>query len=338
MPLVLYPDSVATDDLATERDEAAGEAEVVAYPGRVRSDVPDADWARADALVTGLRMPIGETILDGLVRCRIITRLGVGYDLIDTRAAGRRGIAVCNVPDYGTTEVADHALALILTFARGIIHYHERFLRTEDPVWDYGASPTVTRLAGKRLGVVGLGRIGTAVALRAQGFGLQVMAYDPHLPDGQELALDVQRAQDLHAMLRVCDFVTLHCLANAETAGLLDRSAVGAMRPGAILVNTARGSIVDLDAVRWGLETGHLGGVGLDVFPEEPPPAEHPLLRAWRAREDWVRDRLVITPHAAFYSARGFEFLRRKALRTCLDFLEHGRIRNCVNAHHLSVR
>lgn len=338
MHVILYPDSVAQDGLAIERDEAADLAEVVVFPGRSRSDVPEADWARADALVTGLHMPIDEEIIDGLGQCRIITRLGVGYDLIDTRAAGRRGIMVCNVPDYGTTEVADHALALILTFARGIVQFHERFLRTENPIWDYSASPTVTRLAGKRLGVIGLGRIGTAAAMRAKGFGLHVAAYDPYIPDGQELALGVERFHDLHAMLGTCDFLTVHCLANAETANLIDRAAVAAMKPGAILVNTARGAIVDLDAVQWGLESGHLGAAGLDVFPEEPPPADHPLMRAWRAREAWVRDRLVITPHAAFYSAAGFDFLRRKALRTCLDYLEDGKLNNCVNGQHLADR
>ena len=338
MHVILYPDSVAQDGLAVEQDEAAGRAEVVVYPGRARRDVPAADWARADALVTGLHMPIDEEVIDGLGQCRIITRLGVGYDLIDARAAGRRGIRVCNVPDYGTTEVADHAIALVLTFARGIVQFNERFLQTENPVWDYSASPTVTRLTGRRLGVVGLGRIGTASAMRAKGFGLHVAAYDPYIPDGQELALGVERFGDLHAMLEVCDFVTVHCHASAETTNLIDRAAVAAMKPGAVLVNTARGAIVDLDAVQWGLETGHLGGAGLDVFPEEPPPADHPLVQAWRAREAWVRDRLVITPHAAFYSAAGFDFLRRKALRTCLDFLEDGRLSNCVNAQFLAIR
>ena len=338
MHVILYPDSVARDGLATERDEAAGRAEVVVYPGRARNDVPEADWARADALVTGLHMPIDEEIIDGLGQCRIITRLGVGYDLIDARAAGRRGIRVCNVPDYGTTEVADHAIALVLAFARGIVQFNERFIQERDPVWDYSASPTVTRLAGRRLGVIGLGRIGTASAMRAKGFGLHVAAYDPYIPDGQELALGVERFHDLHAMLGVCDFVTVHCLASAETANLIDRAAVAAMKSGTVLVNTARGAIVDLDAVQWGLESGRLGGAGLDVFPEEPPPADHPLIRAWRAREAWVRDRLVITPHAAFYSAAGFDFLRRKALRTCLDFLEDGRLNNCVNTQYLAIR
>ncbi len=337
MHVILYPDSMALDGQATEHDEAGGRAEVVAYPGRDRSDVPEADWARVDALVTGLHLPIDEEVIDGLGQCRVITRIGVGYDLIDTRAAGRRGIAVCNVPDYGTTEVADHALALLLAFARGIVQFNERFIQSEDPVWDYSLSPTVTRIAGKRLGVIGLGRIGTASAMRAKGFGLHVSAYDPHIPDGQELALGVERFRDLHQMLAVCDFVTIHCLANEETAHLIDRAAVAAMKPGAVLVNTARGSIVDLDAVQWGLESGHLGGAGLDVFAEEPPSAKHPLLRAWRAREDWVRDRLVITPHAAFYSAEGFDFLRRKALRTCLDYLEDGTLNNCVNTQYLQA-
>ncbi len=337
MHVLLYPDSLATDGLALERDEAGGNADIVVHPGHVRGDVPEADWARADGLVTGLQMPISEEVIEGLGQCRIITRLGVGYDLIDVRAAGRRGIAVCNVPDYGTTEVADHAMALLLTFARGIVQYNTRFARADDPVWDYSASPTVTRLSGKTLGVVGLGRIGTAAAMRAKGFGLRVVAYDPYIPDGQELALDVKRFLDLKAMLKVCDFVTIHCLANEETANLIDRAAVAAMKPGAVLVNTARGAIVDLDAVHWGLQSGPLGAAGLDVFPEEPPSESHPLLKAWRAQDDWVRDRLVITPHAAFYSGEGFEFLRRKAVRTCLDFLEKGKLNNCVNAAYLSA-
>lgn len=335
MHVVLYPDSLARDGLALERETAGARAEIVARDGRTVDDVPAADWGRADAMVTGLRLPIDDRVFERAPACRVITRLGVGYDLIDIRAAGARGIAVCNVPDYGTTEVADHAIALLLAFARGIVAFNDRFREDPGGGWSYLHAPTLTRVAGRTLGIVGLGRIGTAAALRARAFGLRVAAYDPYVPDGQEKALGVERFRDLHEMLGACDFVTVHCLASEETRNLIDSAAIAAMKPGAILVNTARGTVVDLDAVEAGLRSGHLGAAGLDVFAEEPPPAEHPLLRAWRGREEWVRGRLAITPHAAFYSPVGLDFLRRKALETCLDYLEDGTLNNCVNREHL---
>lgn len=337
MHVVLYPDSVVHDGLAVEREAAGARAEIVAHEGHAVDDVPIADWERADAMVTGLHMPIDERVFERAPACRVITRIGVGYDLIDVRAAGARGIAVCNVPDYGTTEVADHAIALLLAFARGILAFNERFREDPEDGWNYLHSPTLTRVAGRTIGIVGLGRIGTATALRAKSFGLRVLAYDPHIPDGQEKALGVERFRDLHEMLGACDFVSLHCLADEETRNLVDAAAIGAMKPGAVLVNTARGTVVDLDAVEAALRSGHLGAAGLDVFTEEPPPAEHPLIRAWRDREEWVRDRLAVTPHAAFYSPTGLDFLRRKALATCLDYLEDGTLNNCVNLEHLKA-
>lgn len=337
MHTVLYPDSLARDGLAVEREAAGARAEIVAHDGRAVDDVPDADWGRADAMVTGVQIPIDDRVFERAPACRVITRLGVGYDLIDVRAAGARGIAVCNVPDYGTTEVADHAIALLLAFARGILAFNDRFRDDPGDGWNYLHSPTLTRVAGKTLGVVGLGRIGTAAALRARAFGLRVLAYDPYVPDGQEKALGVERFRDLHAMLGECDFVTIHCLASEETRNLIDGAAVEAMKPGAVLVNTARGTVVDLDAVAAGLRSGRLGAAGLDVFTEEPPPADHPLVQAWRNREEWVRDRLAITPHAAFYSPVGLDFLRRKALETCLEYLEDGTLSNCVNREHLEA-
>ncbi len=326
---------MARDGLELERETANGRAEIVHHRGRERSDVPDANWKRAHALITGVQIPIDSEVVAKLESCRVITRIGVGYDLIDIRAAGKAGIAVCNVPDYGTTEVADHAIALILNFARGLLAFNERFREDPDKGWSYLHAPTLTRVAGKTLGIIGLGRIGTASALRAKGFGLRVVAYDPYIPDGQEKALDVERFDDLHTMLAECDFVTVHCLANEETYGLIGDSEIEKMKPGAILANTSRGTVVVLDAVERGLRSGQLGAAGLDVFPEEPPSPDHSLLQAWRAREDWVRDRLVITPHAAFYSSVGMDFLRKKALRTCLDFLENGILNNCVNRKFL---
>jgi phosphoglycerate dehydrogenase-like enzyme len=189
----------------------------------------------------------------------------------------------------------------------------------------------MTRMVGKTFAVIGLGRIGTAAALRAKAFGMRVMAYDPYLPYGQELALGIDRAETLADLLGAADFVTIHAPATDETRNMIDHDALAAMKPGLILVNTSRGPICDLDAIFEGLKGGQLGAVGLDVLPEEPPPADHPLIRAWRAQEDWIRGRFHITPHAAFYSPASLKDLREKAVLTAVAFLRDSVLRNCVN-------
>jgi len=334
---ILYPDSLFADEAAVERVVAGQRAALQFYSESDPARIPDTVWRRAQGLVTGLTMPIDERVMRRLDSCRIITRMGVGYDLIDTAAAARRGIAVCNVPDYGTNEVADHAIALLLGFTRGIVRYNDSVRSDAATGWDYLKAPSVVRLAGKTLGIIGLGRIGTATALRAKAFGLSVQAYDPYLPDGQELALGVQRIAGLKPLLGGVDFLSIHCPLTPETRGLIDGEAVAAMKKGLVLINTARGPICDLKALHAGLRSGQLGAVGLDVLPSEPPPADHPLIKAWRDGAEWLAGRLIITPHAAFYSPAGMKFLREKALLTVVDYLSTGVLRNCVNRERLRV-
>ena len=181
------------------------------------------------------------------------------------------------------------------------------------------------------MGILGLGRIGTACAMRARGFGMEVMFYDPYVPYGQEIALGFTRADSLAELLGGCDFVSIHAPMTDETAGMIDDAAVAAMKPGLILVNTARGGICDLDAIYDGLKSRQLGACGLDVLPDEPPDPDHKLIKAWRAQEDWIRRRFVITPHAAFYSPAGLKYLREKALLTCVNYIRDGVLKNCVN-------
>ena len=328
---ILYPDVLSTDEHAVERAVAPPGVAFDIYNERDPAAIPDRVWQRCDGMVTGIRMPIDGAVIGRLESCRIITRLGVGYDLIDVAAAGARGIAVCNVPDYGTTEVADHALALLLSLTRGVARYNEAYRADAEAGWNYQIAPTVTRHGGKTFGVIGLGRIGTAAAMRAKAFGMRVTFYDPYVPDGQELALGIGRVRALADLLGQADFVTIHAPLTEDTRHLIDARAVAAMKPGLILVNTARGPIVDLDAAYDGLKSGKLGAVGLDVFDLEPPPADHPLIRAWRAGEDWIAGRCLITPHAAFYSPTSVVDLREKAVMTCVDFLTGGILRNCVN-------
>ena len=333
---ILYPDVKSVDDFAFERAVVPDGVDLIQYDATDASAIPDDVWRDADALVTGIRMPIDDAVFDRAKSCRIITRLGVGYDMIDTEAAARRGIRVCNVPDYGTTEVADHAIALLLSLLRGVVRYDQAFRADPDEGWSFRHAPAVKRLGEIRLGVVGMGRIGTAAALRAKAFGMSVTFYDPYMPGGTELALGVDRADRLETLLGETDAITIHTPLTDETRHLIGAEAVAAMKSGMVLVNTARGGVVDLDAVYDGLKQGRIGAVGLDVFETEPPEPDHPLIKAWRNGEDWLAGRCVITPHAAFYSPTSLRVMREKAVMTCVDYLTDGFLRNCVNNNLLN--
>lgn len=335
---ILYPDVLSSDEHAVERAIVPEGVAFDVFAEREAGAIADEVWRNCTGMVTGIRMPIDDAVIERLESCRIITRLGVGYDLIDVVAAARHGIRVCNVPDYGTSEVADHAIALLLTFTRGTARYNEALRDDPEKGWDYQLSPAQMRLRGKTLGIIGLGRIGTAAAIRGKGFGLEVAFYDPYIPYGQEIALGVTRAETLAELLGTADFVTIHAPLTDETHNMIDAEAVAAMKRGLILVNTARGGIIDLDAVHDGLKAGTIGALGLDVFPTEPAPAEHPLIKAWRMREPWIEGRFIATPHAAFYSPTSLKELREKAVMTCVDYLKDGKLRNCVNASLLVAR
>jgi lactate dehydrogenase-like 2-hydroxyacid dehydrogenase len=273
------------------------------------------------------------TLMD---RARLVVQAGVGFDHIDLEACARRGIAVCNTPDYGTMEVADHTLALMLTLLRGTAVYDAR-LRARATAWSTTelTLPPVRRLRGLVLGIVGLGRIGLAVALRARGFCLDVAFHDPGLPPGAELSTGFRRHRTLAALLAEADIVSLHCPMTAATAGLIDATAIKSMKPGAVLINTARGGIVVLDAVEAGLRGGRLGAAGLDVLPVEPPDRDHPLIAAWARGDAWLEGRLVITPHAAFYTPESLADMRRLSAQAAADFLNDGTLRACVNLEAL---
>jgi phosphoglycerate dehydrogenase-like enzyme len=330
---ILTPDAQYPDDGLIERRTAGPEIDFEIWRERDARRVPDAVLTACDALLTWHEMPIDEALIARLgPRCRIIVRAGVGYDHIDLAAAGRAGLPVANTPDYGTSEVADHAIAMMLTLARGIASY-DQALRA-DPVggFDVGAAPLVRRIRGTRFGIVGLGRIGTATALRARAFGFEILAHDPYLPRGQEIALGVTRVESLPDLLAASDVVSIHTPLTPETRGLFGTAAFMAMRPHAILVNTARGAIVNLDALHQALRDGRIAGAALDVLPEEPPPEPlHPLLRDYQAQPDWLRGRLLLSPHAAWSSPESQSDARRLAVETTVLYLRDGTLRNCVN-------
>ncbi|HZN26187.1 MAG TPA: C-terminal binding protein [Burkholderiales bacterium] len=329
---ILYVDSRAPE---LDIEQAVGPDVELLNPRQKSADAIDRrDWERADAIVTA-RMPIDGTVIPRLKRTRIVVRHGVGFDVVDLEGCGAAGIPVCNVPDYGTTEVADSAIAMMLTFARGTAVL-DAALRADLPnAWTHANNITARRLRGARFGVIGFGRIGTAAALRARAFGMEVAFYDPYLPNGSELPFAFTRARTLEELLGMSDVVTIHTPLTKDTRGMINARAVAAMKPGAFLINTARGPICDTGALLEGLKSGKLGAVGLDVLPKEPGTLDDPLVAAWHANEPWIRGRMLLNPHAGFYSPDSFVDLRRKSMETAYFYLRDGKLTNCVNAEFL---
>ncbi len=308
--------------------EAFPEAQFVFLNDWREDESARADWRRCDALLTW-HFPIKGGTLDLLDKCRIVVRYGVAYDTVDIPGLDAHGIPVCNTPDYGTEEVADTASAMILALQRKIVGY-DRAARTYRDRWQEGLLKPIQRTNRRAIGVVGVGRIGTAVMNRMRPFGFRLLGYDPYKPSGHEKAIGYERTETLDELLKQADIVTLHCPLTDETRSMIDARAIGLMKPGSSLVNAGRGPVISgLDDIEQALRSGQLGSVAFDVLPSEPP-ADHPLIHAWRGDEEWLRGRLIISPHAAWYSEHGWYDMRYKAARTARMYLFEGRLRNHI--------
>lgn len=283
----------------------------------------------ADAMLVW-RTPIPAQALGEMKRCKVIVRIGIGYDIVDIDAARANGIPVCNVPDYGTDDVADHTMALILSLRRGLSIFSDS-VRAGNDGWSYTAAGPLSRLTGQILGIVGFGRIGTAVAIRAKAFGLHVKFFDPYTPAGQEKAIGVERVHNLEELLQSSDIVSLHTPLTEETRLMANASFFAELKHGAIIINTSRGGVLDTEALEAAMRVGVVGAAGLDVWPTEPPAPVTSLMQAWRDGEEWVKNRLIATPHSAFYNTESYHEMRFKAAQTVRDVLSGMPPRNCVN-------
>ncbi|HJV12575.1 MAG TPA: C-terminal binding protein [Propionibacteriaceae bacterium] len=293
------------------------EAEVLAAEGheltsascRTADDVIEAG-AGVDAMLVQYA-PITAAVFEALPQLRLVSRYGVGVDSVDTEAAREHGVWVCNVPDYGTTEVSLHAVAMLLALLRNLAG-HDREVRAGH--WDYHLGGELRRPSSLTLGVVGLGRIGRMTGERAAPWFGAVVGYDPYLPDSAwPQGFERLELPDLFARSSA---VTLHLPLTDTTRGLVGIDLLDRMPDGSYLVNTSRGGLVDLDALLSALDSGRLAGVALDVLPQEPPPSDHPLLNHPRA---------LITPHVAWYSVEAELELRRKAAQNIVDWARTGR-------------
>ena len=334
MPInMLYPDS-RSDVLDLEQKVFADDT-LLLNPRKSSFEAIDlAAWQNCDGIVVA-RIQMNSTVVPHLKKCRIIVRNGVGYDNVDLELCGKAGIAVCNVPDYGTTEVADTAVALMLAFARGTAIYDATLRQDPTANWTHTHNVTARRLRGATYGVIGMGRIGTASALRARAFGMNVVFYDPGLSIGAELSFGFTRAAKLEDLLKVADVITIHAPLNRETNKMINAETVAQIKPGAYLISTARGPICDTGALLEGLRSNRLLAVGLDVLPSEPATLADPLVKAWMANEPWLKGRVLLGPHSGFYSPDGLTDLRTKAAETAKLYLKDNKLINCVNSEFL---
>jgi D-3-phosphoglycerate dehydrogenase len=252
----------------------------------------------ADAiLVTYAKLP-GE-LLRQLTRCKAIGRFGLGVDNIDTKTAAELGIVVTYVPDYCMHEVSDHAMALLLALARKIPFSNKL---VQSGRWEMPAVAPLRRLAGQVLGLIGFGNIPRALAPKAKAFGFEVIVHDPYA--GKDVfAAGAVEAVSLEALLARSDAISVHAPLTSATRGLIDAAAFARMKKGAVIVNTARGPLIDEPALLAALDSGHLGGAALDVVATEPLPKDSPLIG---------RDNVILTPHTAFYSVEALEELQTK--------------------------
>jgi D-3-phosphoglycerate dehydrogenase len=258
---------------------------------------------------------VTEEVIQAAPQLRHIARMGIGLDNINVAAATQRGIVVTNVPDYCVTEVADHALALLLACIRNVAFYSRQI---KNGVYQLAEGPPMHRLRGRTLGLVGFGRIAQDVFHRARAFGLDVQATTT---SGNDYGTGC-RMVSLSELLSTSDYVSLHAPLTPQTRHMLNPETLGRMKPGAFVVNTSRGGLIDHEALWQSLRAGLIAGAGLDVFEKEPPDLTHPL---------FADDRVVVTPHAAFVSEESVTELRERVARQILAVLEGQEPENVVN-------
>lgn len=321
VPLVAILDSTVlrlSDGQGTVEKEVIGDAaEVRTYFCNSDQDF-SAEVFGATVLIAWHNIPITAAGIARLSNCKAIVRNGVGFDSVDVTAAAQRGIAVCNVPDYGTEEVADHAIALSLALCRQLFPLDAEAKRLG---WTIRVPEKMRRLRELNFGVIGLGRIGTATALRAKSLGFKVSFYDPYLPSGADKAVGVTRERTLDGLLRKADVLSVHCPLNDETHHLIGDREIALMKPSTFVVNTARGAIIKKTAILDALRQGRLAGAGLDVVEDEP----------LRSAEEAATPNLIVTCHGAFCSVESKEEMRRTSARIAREAVLGEALENLVN-------
>ena len=323
---ILIPD-VLIPPADIEQTVFGKNTEIFVTNATATEDIPDKLWSECAGILAWDQLQYRSSLLERLEKCKVIVRVGVGYDNIDVIDAKKRNIVVCTVPDYGTEEVADHAIGLLLSLVRGLPEYTKRVRQRN---WDR-SNPMPFRLRGKVIGIIGLGRIGTATAIRAMAFGMKVIFYDPYINDGYDKALGVERVETLKDIAQMSDVISLHTPLTHETRKMINESFMKDVLKQPIIINTARGDIIDISTLEKAMKDEIVKAAGLDVLPIEPSDDSQQLIVDYENDEEWLRGRLVVTPHIAFYSPEAYKEMRRKAAMEALRVINGEKARNCVN-------
>jgi D-3-phosphoglycerate dehydrogenase len=315
--LVVLTDSDLTSGHVEERILSDHGFELRRASCRTADDVVIAA-GEADALIVQWA-PVTAEVLDALPRCRFVSRIGIGVDMIDLDAATQRGVAVANTPDYCVEEVTAHAIALLLACVRRLPQL-DRSVR--DGAW-HGprTAPDSRRPSHTTVAILGFGRIGSRAAHAAAGIGFRVVVHDPFVP-AQDIAARGYEPVPFDEALDRADVVSLHVPLTSTTRKLIDGAAIERLRPGAFIVNTCRGGLIDEPALVAGLESGRIAGAGLDVFEQEPLPRDSPLLS---------NANVVLSPHSAWYSPPALEELASSAALNVVRFLEGAEVGSILN-------
>ena len=275
----------------------------------------------ADVLLVNMT-PMPAAVIEGLEKCKLIIRHGVGYDNVDVAAATARGIRVAYEPDYCTDEVAEHAITLMLAAWRKVFT-GRRVLEdsSQNGIWDFGPIYPILSVKGKTIGIVGCGRIGSVLLAKLKGFGVEFAICDPYLTAERQAELGIQ-TRDLETVLKEADIITIHAALNQETHHLIGADQLRLMKPSAYLINTARGAIVDTDALTRALNEGWIAGAAVDVYVKEPPDPEFGLFSCETA---------LLSPHLGWYSEEANWSIREKIIEDLIRFIEGRPPRFLVN-------
>jgi len=312
MTLIVLADTPESNgrDLSLERSILGAGVELVEYLCDGDEDKLVAACKDADVILTAFS-PLTRNVIEQLPRCRLISVTATGYGNVDLEAAATAGIRVCAIDEYCTDEVADHAILLMLALARRLPEYHEQVQTNKR--WQYDSLQGLSRMSDLTLGIVGFGKIGQAVARRATGFGMSIVAFDP-FPNEDAAAGIGARFRTLPELYSLADIISLNCGLTIDNKHLIDTGAFEQMLRKPIVINCARGALIDEDALVKALDTGQISGAGLDVLTDESPDLRSLSLLG--------RPNVIVTPHVAFYSDASILDNRRISTMNIRNFLD----------------
>lgn len=283
-----------------------------------------------DSVIISYRFKLSRATIDKLVNCKSIVCSCVGFDNVDYLYAAKKGIKVFNVPDYGTNDVADHAMALLLSYARRIVAYDNLLKMDAVGNWNPHLVSSFHRISEKQIGIIGLGRIGTAVALRAKAFGMSVSFYDPYKPNGYDKTFQFFKTESLIELIEDSDILTIHTPLNSETEGMINWNIIKHAKKSPIIINTARGKIVNTSCICRALKEDIIDAFLTDVLEVEPPKEKEELILMQKQQR--FANRIIITPHAASYAEESQYEMRYKAVRHAyMSIINVDYRQDCIN-------